>query len=116
MKHHLPKPPGPSIFSDYCDRYEKGSVLQYNSFNFTACPGILHTEIHLFPAIIESLLRVVDHSSMEYRMFLKIYEDSQRHLTTGKIHLAYQGYFDLLILLWSIFVPILDSQVSISYF
>ena len=112
VSKYAPRPPKESIFTKWFKNLDPHSVLDYQIFNFQACPGILHTEIHIFPAAIETLLKVISPRSPHYQKLERIYRNQERHLSSGNISTSYQGYFDLLKLMWNILIPIIETQVS----
>lgn len=111
VSKYAPRPPKESIFAMWFHNLEKHAVLQYNIFNFRAVPGILHSEIHIFPHAIETILKVIDKKSKVYKQLENIYRNQERHLSSGNISTSYQGYWDLLKVIWNIIIPVIESQV-----
>ena len=115
ISKYAPRAPKESIFAKWFTNLNEHTILDYDIFNFQACPGILHTEIHIFPAAIEALLKVTDPRGRKYKQMESIFRNQERHLSSGNISTSYQGYFDLLKLMWELLIPIIETQVCTFY-
>jgi hypothetical protein len=112
VKIYCPTAPNPSPFSFYFDRFDASAALQYKSINFAAVPGVLHSEIHIFPEVLSVVLSVISKEDDNYKIFSSMFDRNEKHLESGKITTAYQGYFELLLLSWQHIIPTIEQHVS----
>lgn len=99
-------------FEHALQRHEDITICE-KLLHFDIMPGVLHAEMKFIPATIQGILSLLPNRNQHKKKFLRIYENQMNRISSGRISVAYQAYFDILLQIWTLIIPSFPKTVCL---